>query len=122
MTYTFTLDGTSRSKTLIKLWARLNEISDITEDKQEMINLIQEAGLAVPVMHSGVPPEDFTPEMVAEWAITNWYSILANKDDWWMLNTARNVSHTQYQKLVDMLETEVPSSGLRDGIEASADL
>ncbi len=90
--------STERQEALFGLWKVVNEIADTTEDHVAIRNLIAEAGIA-PKIHVGTAPADFTPAMVAEWALGNWADII-DSGSLWMLNTARNVSIHQYEKVV----------------------
>lgn len=92
---------TQRSEALFGTWKRVNELAD-AEDEKSIRQLLAEAGINGK-MHIGTPPEDFTPEMVAEWALGNWASII-DSGELWMLNSARNVSFAQYEAVMGDLD------------------
>lgn len=89
-----------RSRALHGLWSRVNEIADTTEDSAAIRSLIGEAGIAAG-MHVGADPESFTPTMVAEWVLGQWADMIDNDSPF--LNTARNISHAQFDKVADDL-------------------
>lgn len=86
----------TRAETVKELWRRVNVIADETEDSQLIRNLIAEAGVE-PGMHVGVPPENFTPLMIGEWVLGQWADMIDSHSPF--LNTARNISFAQWEKL-----------------------
>ncbi len=86
-----------RSVALFGIWKRVNELADV-EDTTSIRNLLSEAGING-CMHVGVAPDNFTPEMVAEWVLGQWVDTI-DSGALWALNTARNVSFYQYEKVV----------------------
>lgn len=89
---------TERRRTLYALWAEVNRIATTTEDSKLIRNLIAEARIE-PNAHVGTPQEAFTPEMVAEWALGQWASMIDDDSPW--MNTIRNISLAQYDRAVD---------------------
>ena len=89
-------NGDQRTQALFGLWAEVNRIADESEDSNAIRALIAEAGIQ-PNIHVGVPAADFTPTMVAEWVLGQWASAIDVDSPF--LNTMRNVSLAQYEKL-----------------------
>lgn len=86
-----------RERALFGVWKRVNELAD-QEDTFAIRALIAEAGIN-DLMHIGVPSDQFTPAMIAEWVLGNWANVI-DGGHLWMLNSARNVSQHQYDKLM----------------------
>jgi hypothetical protein len=86
-----------RSAALFGTWKRVNELAE-KEDMAGIRSLLGEAGIEAG-MHIGVAPEDFTDEMTAEWCLGNWVNII-DQGAIWCLNSARNISLSQYEKIV----------------------
>jgi hypothetical protein len=78
------------------LWERVNEIATTTEDAALIRKLIGEAGIE-PGMHVGRGSEAFDDDMTAEWALGQWADAIDNDSPW--LNTIRNISLSQYDKV-----------------------
>lgn len=92
-----------RQEATLELWRMVNNIADTTEDTTAIHNLISEARIR-PGVHVGVDPDDFTPLMVAEWVLGQWLSMIDAESPF--LNSARNISHAQYEKVMEILEGE----------------
>lgn len=85
-----------RSAALFGTWKRVNQLAD-AEDALGIRRLIAEAGIE-PNVHVGLEPDDFTPAMVAEWVLGQWADAIDRDSPW--LNSFRNISHAQYEKVV----------------------
>jgi len=90
--------STERDATVVALWRRVNEIATTTEDAIEIRNLIAEAGIE-PGVHVGRDPDEFDLTMVAEWVLGQWADMIDADSPW--LNTACNISLSQYEKAMD---------------------
>jgi hypothetical protein len=86
-----------RETALFGTWRVVNEIADATEDAKRIRAIIAEAGIQ-PNMHVGTDPEAFTPSIVAEWVLGQWADMIDSDSPY--LNSARNISHSQYEKVV----------------------
>lgn len=88
-----------RSAALFGTWRRVNELAG-AEDTTTIRGLIAEAGIE-PGVHVGVEPDDFTDEMVAEWCLGQWAEMIDAGSPF--LNSARNISFSQYERIVGPL-------------------
>ena len=86
--------ATERERTVVKLWAEVNRIANETEDERAIRNLIAEAGIH-PDIHTGVPADDFTPLMVAEWVLGQWADMIDAHSPF--MNMALAISEHQYE-------------------------
>ena len=87
---------TTREEAVFGIWRTINEIADTTEDSATIRNLIAEAGVT-PGMHVGTHHSEFTPLMVGEWVLGQWADMIDSGSPF--LNSARNISHAQWDKL-----------------------
>lgn len=101
-----------RSAELKHTWEQVNQLAD-EENEQAIRTLITEAGIK-PGIHQGTKPEDFTEVMVVEWVLGQWAAVIDDPKCAWMLNTCRNISYSQYDKLYGGDDDEEPVRRDRD--------
>jgi hypothetical protein len=100
------MDTTERSVALFGTWKRVNELAEM-EDMAGIRHLLAEAGIE-PGMHVGTDPEAFTDDMTAEWVLGQWAETI-DANALWALNSARNISLHQYDKVMAKRSESVDS-------------
>lgn len=90
------MDENAEEQRIKDLWEQVNILAD-KEDENAILQLLTGTEV-VEDAHVGADPESFTPLMTGEWVLGQWLSIL-NSGERWMLNTARNISFSHYEKL-----------------------
>lgn len=79
-------------------WRQINVIAcrENAGAEQQIRAMVGELGIE-PGMHVGRAPGEFTPLMTGEWVLGQWAAMIDAKSPF--LNTARNISIDQYEKL-----------------------
>lgn len=95
--------ATEREQAVFGIWRRVNEIACSTENFTEIRHMIAEAGIE-PGMHVGTDPAEFTPMMAGEWVRGQWADMIDAGSPF--LNTARNISLHQYEKVTGLPNPE----------------